>query len=290
VRAGRVLGNFELCPINFEPTFKRVKGEVYGFNEKRVPSYTDRICYHSLEGFRGNVRNTYFNTNTEISFSDHKPVFGHFEIDSSKADFSHLYIVKDEDEQQEGTVEEEQPEEGEEEGEGREPSYFELVVSNLSATDLPEMDPAALGGKSDPYIRFFCDPPKRMMRIQEGKTKRTFMQRLRRQSTDDINVNHIRTEVQGRTLNPVWTDVIRIRMNMSTYEELSSCHLILALYDYDMGSADDLMGTVVLSLKESVFRKQERNESTWNFTRMVMNNGLEYGELQGNLELIFHEN
>ena len=72
VRAGRVLGNFELCPINFEPTFKRVKGEVYGFNEKRVPSYTDRICYHSLEGFRGNVRNTYFNTNTEISFSDHK--------------------------------------------------------------------------------------------------------------------------------------------------------------------------------------------------------------------------
>ena len=120
-------------------------------------------------------------------------------------------------------------EEGQDEGENN-PSYFELVVSNLSATgsltpsedssislflDLPEMDPSALGGKSDPYIRFFCDPPKRMMRIQEGKMKKTFMQRLRRQSTEEINLNNIRTEIQGRTLNPVWTDVIRIRMNAS---------------------------------------------------------------------------
>ena len=38
-------------------------------------------------------------------------------------------------------------------------SYPIVTFSHLSATDLTEMDPAALGGGSDPYIVFHTDPP-----------------------------------------------------------------------------------------------------------------------------------
>ena len=62
-------------PINFLPTYKYAKGAKYYDINKRVPAWTDRILYKNSE----NIKCIKYNR-INIKISDHRPVYGLFEI------------------------------------------------------------------------------------------------------------------------------------------------------------------------------------------------------------------
>ena len=60
--------------INFPPTYKYIK-ESFIYDEKRTPSWTDRILFKKSD----NIKCKFYDT-VDLYISDHKPVIGLFEI------------------------------------------------------------------------------------------------------------------------------------------------------------------------------------------------------------------
>ena len=87
IKGGRALCDFTPLTPTFPPTFKRIRqsaiesstttnieNPLLYYNKKRLPSYTDRILYKSLPGFKKNLIVTGFESVEQIQSSDHKPV------------------------------------------------------------------------------------------------------------------------------------------------------------------------------------------------------------------------
>lgn len=75
----KVFANFQEAEINFPPTFKiDPKTGLYSVN--RIPSYCDRILWHSLPARVDLVKCIRYTSLTEFRQSDHIPVFGEFEL------------------------------------------------------------------------------------------------------------------------------------------------------------------------------------------------------------------
>ena len=65
--------------IQFAPTYKfEIGSNEYETELKRVPSFTDRIIYRNKR--LGHIINFQYNCVPEFCTSDHKPVFGLFEV------------------------------------------------------------------------------------------------------------------------------------------------------------------------------------------------------------------
>ncbi len=66
--------------ITFEPTYKYdINSDNYDTSEKcRIPSYCDRILYRSRQ--KGSISCSYYDAIKEIKTSDHRPVFGLYEV------------------------------------------------------------------------------------------------------------------------------------------------------------------------------------------------------------------
>ena len=134
----KVLSDWETMQCRFPPTFKVTRDKVTEtYNKKRAPSYTDRILFNSMPGFRQNLHISEFTSTPKFVSSDHKPIRGIFEIEPSPtvvpgplADTQHM-----------------RP---------------KLLFTRIAAKDLPVMDGVAEGGKADPYILFYSDPPEVM--------------------------------------------------------------------------------------------------------------------------------
>jgi len=70
---------FEEAPIRFPPTYKfDSNSDRYDSNPKkmRVPSWTDRILWKR----DGNIRNVAYSSAPSLKCSDHRPVFGQYEM------------------------------------------------------------------------------------------------------------------------------------------------------------------------------------------------------------------
>ncbi len=81
MRKEEVFLGFKDAPISFRPTFKVERDvEVPSYNEKRAPSYCDRVLWRSSSVVKDDVRCTSFTSAEKVMSSDHKPVFGVFEI------------------------------------------------------------------------------------------------------------------------------------------------------------------------------------------------------------------
>jgi len=52
----------------------------YEYNEKRTPSYTDRILWHSADGMESNVMPFLYEPTPDFITSDHKPIRGAFAV------------------------------------------------------------------------------------------------------------------------------------------------------------------------------------------------------------------
>ncbi|KAI0567631.1 Inositol polyphosphate-related phosphatase [Gracilaria domingensis] len=77
----KVFGGFKEGKLQFAPTFKVVRGQQSTmYQPNRVPSYCDRILWHSLPMHRHHVRLRAYDSVTEYDTSDHKPVFACFDV------------------------------------------------------------------------------------------------------------------------------------------------------------------------------------------------------------------
>ncbi|KNC75503.1 hypothetical protein SARC_11974, partial [Sphaeroforma arctica JP610] len=67
--------------IGFEPTFKVLRNEPAGhYLEQRVPSFCDRILFHSAPSRRSNVAVVEYRNVPSLMTSDHKPVTATFAL------------------------------------------------------------------------------------------------------------------------------------------------------------------------------------------------------------------
>ncbi|RLO11574.1 hypothetical protein DYB28_010600 [Aphanomyces astaci] len=101
---GVILSDFEEAKIAFPPTYRRVLDQmldvrqlttvaqvaalyttVLGEGRVRVPSYTDRILFHSLPGLRDRFTCVQYTSAEYIGTSDHKPVSCVFDVLVDKA-------------------------------------------------------------------------------------------------------------------------------------------------------------------------------------------------------------
>lgn len=78
--AGNVFANFQEAVIGFAPTFKIDPGSGK-YSTSRVPSYCDRILWHSLPARVPLVRSLRYEPLPEFNHSDHVPVVAEFQLD-----------------------------------------------------------------------------------------------------------------------------------------------------------------------------------------------------------------
>lgn len=82
---GNVFVNFQEQKIKFLPTFKVIKHRLEGYSNKRIPSFCDRVLWHSLPGVENDVHQLVYTSMPQIITSDHKPVIATFAVDLSPA-------------------------------------------------------------------------------------------------------------------------------------------------------------------------------------------------------------
>jgi len=69
---------FQEAPITFQPTFKVLRNRQFQYDEKRTPAWCDRILWRSAPGYQVDCEQ--YDCIEQIDTSDHKPVFGSFNV------------------------------------------------------------------------------------------------------------------------------------------------------------------------------------------------------------------
>lgn len=78
---GNVFAGFVEGRITFPPTFKVQRGKAYSsYQSLRVPSYCDRILWHSLPLHRNHIKLMEYNSVPMIETSDHKPIYAVYDL------------------------------------------------------------------------------------------------------------------------------------------------------------------------------------------------------------------
>jgi inositol-1,4,5-trisphosphate 5-phosphatase len=80
----RCLFGFKTPQCNFPPTFKLERQGGYTYQEKRTPSYTDRILWKTGNSLEHNIKPLLYEPIDDFESSDHKPIRGAFEIQLNK--------------------------------------------------------------------------------------------------------------------------------------------------------------------------------------------------------------
>jgi endonuclease/exonuclease/phosphatase family metal-dependent hydrolase len=76
-----VFANWSEGDISFKPTFKVERGQSRSsYQQLRLPSYCDRILYHSLPRHKANLKLIKYAAVEEFSTSDHKPIYAVFNL------------------------------------------------------------------------------------------------------------------------------------------------------------------------------------------------------------------
>jgi hypothetical protein len=65
----------------FPPTFKVLRQAGYVYNDKRSPSYTDRILYKASHRLSEKIKPLVYEPIDNFASSDHKPIRGAFEVE-----------------------------------------------------------------------------------------------------------------------------------------------------------------------------------------------------------------
>ena len=276
INSGKILQNFRTVAPNFRPTFKVLR-HVDGserdlkayYNDKRTPSYCDRILWHSLPGLREKVRVHKFESCEDFKSSDHKPVMARFSVvPTARYEFSDEGFKNP---QTQSTV-------------YPQLKFFDLRAYNLIASDVGfyvkrksvghldlqdgEVRPRKGGlsihkGKSDPYIIFLSNPSELFLEAQR---------------------NRVHTRYKTQNLNPVWQDIVNVALRVKSYETFSEGHITLLIMDHDFGTADDPIGVVTLSLKE-IAEAADSDSGIFEFERPVIYFGKHKGRLSGKIEV-----
>jgi len=230
-----------------------------------VPSYTDRVLWKSLPGFKGNVTLDDYTSCPAFATSDHKPVRASLPCPplsltprpspaQVRAKFTLMLTPQVEE------VAAPPP--------GLAMPTF--VFTMLSGRGFRAMDPAFTGGKADPYLKFSVEPPNLLLADKGSGSK-------------------LKTSIRPRTLAPKWTgEEVRVAVAAADAKSLESGgHVVIDVIDHDTLSMDDLMGTVVLSMADIVDGIDE--SGAFFFQAPVVKYGRTHGVVAGAVEFLVPE-
>eukprot|EP00438_Fugacium_kawagutii_P011518 Skav231657 [mRNA] locus=scaffold4949:46486:51497:+ [translate_table: standard] len=78
--SGKAFAGFSEGRPDFAPTFKVERMEGVSHQSERTPSYCDRILWKSTEALEGMAVQSLLASAEQVSSSDHKPVYAHFDL------------------------------------------------------------------------------------------------------------------------------------------------------------------------------------------------------------------
>eukprot|EP00730_Choanoeca_flexa_P004365 TRINITY_DN11674_c3_g1_i3.p1 TRINITY_DN11674_c3_g1~~TRINITY_DN11674_c3_g1_i3.p1 ORF type:complete len:493 (+),score=109.00 TRINITY_DN11674_c3_g1_i3:173-1651(+) len=132
----RIFTGFQEAKLNFHPTFKVLRQPDLAYLEQRLPSYCDRILWHSQPNVAHDLTMDELIPLTHVATSDHKPVRGRMTLKTKM--FAGLGASR------------------------HKAGHLKLRLERLEGVGLMAADGNA---KSDPYVKFTCLepmlPPKR---------------------------------------------------------------------------------------------------------------------------------
>eukprot|EP00753_Platysulcus_tardus_P021908 PLAT9164.1.p1 GENE.PLAT9164.1~~PLAT9164.1.p1 ORF type:complete len:1966 (-),score=1089.21 PLAT9164.1:159-5909(-) len=103
-----------------------------------------------------------------------------------------------------------------------------VTLLNVAARELAVMD---IGGSSDPYLKFFSHPPAALV----------------------VDRKQPRSATVSKSVSPAWKegDIPPLRFRVSSVEQLAQVTLLVAIFDHDTASSDDLMGVIRIDLADA---------------------------------------
>lgn len=262
IAAGRILNQFTALQPSFPPTFKRTRHQILPpsmadvadpdefYNEKRIPSFTDRILFKSLPAFAKSIEPLFFDSCERATSSDHKPVRAGFKIDLCKGKEDIL-------------IDRELLNKTSHVGHTR---SLQLKVHDLKGFNLEDMD---VGGGSDPYVLIITDPPSLLMHRNKLV----------------MHNDGVKSSVITKDLNPVWKDTLSLNIASLDLEGLSrNASLIFSVWDEDTFNADDLIGSGSIPFRDLLDSLLVKKES-YNFDLVLRSNAEIMGRLTGSISL-----
>mmetsp|Transcript_60463 Transcript_60463/g.121340 ORF Transcript_60463/g.121340 Transcript_60463/m.121340 type:complete len:698 (+) Transcript_60463:54-2147(+) len=290
VKAGRAFCNFRTAKCNFKPTFKVMKGTsdtVY--NEKRIPSYCDRILWKSHAHLEEHVSCHSFEGCHAFATSDHKPVLGRFSVFPTPKP-GNLPTAPPFTNGPAGEVPPSSPSTraSTSAAAGNFPFFPQLKFFDLKAMDLTAMDTgvtlqkmpdktdnaastsmddddengdddgdaASVSGVSVAFTSAqvkpgFTAPPKRARgwTIAAAKSDPYVVVDTFPAALKAASAE-VKTEVKRQVLNAVWDSAPVLSLRANSWEELREGGVRLTVFDNDVGSEDDVIGVVEFSFEE----------------------------------------
>lgn len=223
---GEAFAGFVEGEADFAPTFKVKREGGSHYNQQRIPSYCDRVLWKSMPALRPSIRQTLLRSVPAVSTSDHKPVVAAFAIQPSPQPAARPRTSARRSPHNLSS--------GSRPGRRREElPPLPAVVVRISEVRIDTLLETDLMGGCDPRLFFFSSPPGL---LTDGKTLLSTKPRRVERGEG----------AQGLTLSerelPLLLPAVR------SIHDLQRATLILSLSDEDKLSADDEMGTVLVSL------------------------------------------
>ena len=168
----------------------------------------------------------------------------------------------------------------------KKPCSYHLKFHTMSCTDLPSMD--VMGG-SDPYIMFTWD----YISIASDHEQKGVMKWTSPRKNIWPKTNFI-----SNTLNPIYDKDMEINLYMNGPIGIEGM-LFVTVYDYDIHSTDDLIGTLPLNIQSLVSQikkssssnnnnqnnNQQNNKTQIKLDQPLMKYGKYYGKIQCTIDI-----
>ena len=252
---GHCLAGFQTLQCNFHPTFKVNRELGFNYQEKRTPSYTDRILWKSAHGLKDDLRPLLYEPVSDYATSDHKPVIGaysitmrgHEHLQGPDEDNVHLAVAKTTDSRN-----------------------LHIFISDMACKDLSRVWESR---QNAPYILFVSNP-ENLIRFK--RTKRQIVADklglggyaglfYKSTAVTQMRDGYPRTSVKKEGGdNPDWGEAeVKLSIEdpaIQCAEDLAGSLLYLNIYDKQglTPNADDyLIGTVALNLE--TLAKEDEN-------------------------------
>jgi hypothetical protein len=250
----KVFVGWSTQPPNFKPTFKVKKAYDLAYNNKRVPSWCDRVLWKSLPGFASFITPTLYESCPGYKTSDHKPVRAGFTVRLP--------------------VQLQHPAERTE--------IVHLIFTDLSATVIKKVwqDHHSNMDTPDPFLKFCPDPVD--LEIAHITDKQL------RQGIKMGKPGHtIKSHYVGNTYEPTFkkdsTFVIAVKID--TLENLHSCHIHICCLDNQVLTKQRPIGAMSLSLGRIHDNFCVSGGQPMPVDSVLVRNGVECGTISGSVRM-----
>jgi endonuclease/exonuclease/phosphatase family metal-dependent hydrolase len=284
---GEAFHGFTETPPSWAPTFKvkrSVNDETPTYKDQRIPSYCDRVLWKSMPPLAGKLVQTKYTSLPRVSTSDHKPVVATFELTPSElgraaveqqSSFSLFATLKSPRSFKEGrdaasSIDASRaPARTLRSLHGRKRDIPLVRINQLQLASLMDMD---MGGGSDPYCIFYSNPPN-LLADKPGDTPITTVKQAKRAAKRAATQQKLDlSQVDLSDMSPggpvagasspgpepldMWArgvswqhaEIPLLRPRLADPANLPACTLIIAVYDKDVVSTDDLLGVALVPL------------------------------------------